>query len=354
MDQFISNLLNAMWFVAIPILVLRAILGLIGKKRDTKHCAGCGYSREGIEDPSACPECGMTGKSVGVHDHIRLQKRYRSRKRVTIDILLIAITSAVSFGIFQVDHFRKDCFYQFMSAVNDNKVDRIESYLYWFPELAQGRFRFDQSITHTGMPLEVACRDNHLAAIKLLLQHGADPNDTNRIPALSHAIKHNNREAVALLLDAGADPERHEMQPLVTALNVAVNAKRSAEIIELLLEHGADPNGSLHKPVPTPLVAATNRSDSAIVTRLLLEAGADPNISSFGSPPLHFAAGRGRHETVRLLLESGADVNLVSPYNETPLDSAIQNLDEGPNANQIIELLKSKGAKTFADIKQSP
>jgi ankyrin repeat protein len=56
--------------------------------------------------------------------------------------------------------------------------------------------------------LLIAATNGHIAMVRLLLEHGADPNLRNYdgVTALHNAVYENQLDIVALLLEAGADP----------------------------------------------------------------------------------------------------------------------------------------------------
>ncbi len=93
--------------------------------------------------------------------------------------------------------------------------------------------------------LHLAAEHHHVAIMKYLLEHGADPNLENghcdSCPLLK-VIGHrdDNPAAVTLLLDHGADPNRAEHN-CELPLNVAV-IMGHAKTVELLLARGADPS----------------------------------------------------------------------------------------------------------------
>ncbi|KAF4823947.1 Ankyrin repeat and KH domain-containing protein 1 [Colletotrichum tropicale] len=112
-------------------------------------------------------------------------------------------------------------------------------------------------------PLIIASGKGDLEAMKLLLEHGADPNAIRyhqhstrqsisiSTPLLS-ALERGNVEAARLLLEHGADPNlkaqsrprtRTDSRPLLQAIRCERN---DTEMVELLLDYGANPydNGS--------------------------------------------------------------------------------------------------------------
>ncbi len=173
--------------------------------------------------------------------------------------------------------------------------------------------------------------------VKLLLEHGANPNATSSyfgsFYALHAAAQEGRLENIRLLLAAGANVNQFNDEPTcVTALHVAAE-----NAVSFLLEAGADVNAAASEGV-TPLHAAAYRGELDIA-RMLLEAGAQvdailrvdeesdvhddamcfrlPNGDEsayycdeyvpIGSTPLHLAALQGYLPIVELLLEHGAN-----------------------------------------------
>ena len=120
-----------------------------------------------------------------------------------------------------------------------------------------------------------ACFYGHLEVVKILLFHGADPNE----------------ECLGLSVLEKASWEGH------------------IEIVKLLLENGADPNWN--KRGRSVLEKASWEGHIEIV-KLLLENGADPNWNKRGRSVLDEASWKGHIEIVRLLLENGAKMSTHS------------------------------------------
>ena len=86
----------------------------------------------------------------------------------------------------------------------------------------------NDSLYHSVEPADDAC-------LRLLLERHATVNGTN---ALHHALDYERLEPVRLLLEHGGDPNESSDWP---ALHHAVLRGRSPEFVRLLVEHGADP-----------------------------------------------------------------------------------------------------------------
>jgi ankyrin repeat protein len=201
-----------------------------------------------------------------------------------------------------------------------------------------------------------------LDGARWLLEHGADPNHRDRgwLP-LHHALARDNRLAIiALLLDHGADPT-----VVKDGLSAAARAAREgrSDVLDLFEQrgipvvlHGAD-----------RLIAACARGDGAAAraiaagepglvgdvlamggallarfagtgnppgVRALLDLGVpvtEPFVAGdgyWGIPPgslaIHVAAWRGQSAVVRLLLERGSPVDVPDANARTPLGLAVR------------------------------
>jgi ankyrin repeat protein len=226
-------------------------------------------------------------------------------------------------------------------------------------------------------------------AVRLFLDHGADPN--YRIPWLDnrthlHKAIEGGRSAAVIqaLLDAGADTLARDAQGL-TPCQYAVRYGRD-EIAALLEKRGrceaTDEDRLLgrtvrgqviEKPVAIPpdLLCDAARRDDVRAIEALLAAGADIgacNTGEYGTPPLHWAAWRGRLAAVRTLVEHGADIHQPNCYGGAALGTAIHGSwncfdpDGGPAMRlpeeafagpyaEIVEYLIGKGAKLPGSIR---
>jgi len=201
-----------------------------------------------------------------------------------------------------------------------------------------------QAVAHESLdvPLVRAASHTKLAALRELIEHGADP-----AAGLRQAVDTGDLAATKSLLLVGTDPHGvgtgagfRTYSPLLRAV-----FERRGDIVEELLLAGADPNdggeigqapfdlaitavaarnptdrlSGLDTAVMTfpgnlpPLVAAAANGDALMVDRLLL-AGADPNRIGFDRfAPLHGAVLGGDVVIVKRLLDAGADTTPVLP-----------------------------------------
>ena len=239
-------------------------------------------------------------------------------------------------------------------------------------------------------PLMFAVRAGHLEATQVLLDAGADVNDTvsDGQSALVVAAANANWELGAYLIDRGADVTLAGAG--WNALHQAVRTRRmnlffgapgpfaagtidSAAFLRKLLETGVDVNARMtrngmrdgqrnrfNRLGATAFMLAAKVTDVEAM-RLLLEHGADPNIpTADGHTPLMVAAGlaiwnpgedggsfTGQEaevlEAVRICVEAGNDVNGGNYRNETPLHGVAFR-----GINAVVDYLLEQGADPTA------
>ena len=184
-------------------------------------------------------------------------------------------------------------------------------------------------------------------AVERWLALGVNPDrfalDRGALP-LHWAARQQDTEIVRLLLEHGADPNARTEGGERTALHFGVG---SIEVARLLLQHGAQVDARevvLWRPLSsgrTPLHMAMGYGVDDVAL-LLLDQGADPRaVDGSDRTPLHGAASRGMIRTVRALLDAGVDINAQDDEGNTPLHSAARG-SQGPTA----ELLLAHGANT--------
>ena len=110
-------------------------------------------------------------------------------------------------------------------------------------------------------------------------------------------------------------------------------------MIEFLLEHGVNANAPDDRG-QTPLIRAVQRNQPAAIPALLAN-GANVNQRTWQErqTALHFAALRGRAETIKLLLAGGADTELRDHKGQRAIDLASR------HGHKAIVSLLASGAK---------
>ena len=231
--------------------------------------------------------------------------------------------------------------------------------------------------------LTFAAREGDIASARLLLDAGADINQTTEYgwtPLLT-AVNNRNYRLAKLLLDRGANPNlanKGGWTPLYLAVDnrnieggdypVPKPDLDHLELIEALLVKGANPNlrvkdNTLTRTIftmqwffedgATPFIRAAQSSDTDLMT-LLLKHGADPKaVTANGDSPLTVAGGIGWVDgvtyerspaqnlaAVKMLLDLGLDPNHANNEGRTALMGAA--LKGRPD---VIQLLVERGAK---------
>ncbi|MBY0508284.1 MAG: ankyrin repeat domain-containing protein [Bryobacteraceae bacterium] len=177
-----------------------------------------------------------------------------------------------------------------------------------------------------------------LAAVKLLLESGAEVNATNqrRSTALHWALP--DEAKVRLLVAHGAklNALTSDGRSLVYQAASMANA---TPLLRYLLEQGVAADGKTANG-GTPLMVAARRADLSAM-RALLEKNANVNAkNAAGGTALMAAAATGNPAAVRLLLEKGAAVNERTKRNETALADAATAGNE-----ETVKLLLDAGAE---------
>jgi ankyrin repeat protein len=231
--------------------------------------------------------------------------------------------------------------------------------------------------------LVFSAREGDLESAKLLLDAGADVNQTTeyRWTPLLTSTNNRNYKLATYLIERGADvnlANRGGWTPLYLATDnrnieggdypVPKPDMDHLEFVKILLEHGANPNArvrdnTLSRTIftmqwffelgATPFVRAAQSSDLELM-KLLLTYRADPKIpTDYGDTPLTAAAGIGwvegvtyersareNVEAVRMLLDLGLDANEANNDGRTPLMGAALK-----GRNEVVQLLVDRGAR---------
>jgi ankyrin repeat protein len=250
-------------------------------------------------------------------------------------------------------------------------------------------------------PLSYAAREGHLHIVRLLLEHGADPNTPEDLAAdgraLFDACCANHLEVAELLLQHGANPNAGvDSSGCCLTIGAVYHGQRAKPLQRLLRRHGAytppyamsaqqmkqairDRHEVLHDPeflgnlmrkrnlklldlyldsdptVPERLdcrSVGTEPGSSALIRRLL-KRGLDPYRPDWlGKTFLHACAETGARSVAAVFLDAGADINARDfEFQGTPLAAAVRAYSEGDpkhakRKRRMIEFLLQRGAAT--------
>jgi ankyrin repeat protein len=275
----------------------------------------------------------------------------------------------------------RGAYYDLATAAKLGDVKRIGELLDERPERVNELPTYSY---YTGVPLRNAAGAGHVAAVKLLLERGANPNQPEpgiapRGGALHAAIGGRHLEVVKLLLEHGADPNA-EVESSGNCLFMARHVGAGKEMTELLVAHGAvmgahladleTLGAMLHA---NPELEVGERFDSPEMLRLIVRYQPDllsrrPDPTPWWShavPPtpelfraaltlgldvrranwlgitlLHRIAVKGTVEVAEIAVEQGADLNAAeTEWSSTPLGWAAR---EG--RLEMVEWLLERGA----------
>ncbi|MDP1572222.1 MAG: ankyrin repeat domain-containing protein [Vicinamibacterales bacterium] len=163
-------------------------------------------------------------------------------------------------------------------------------------------------------PVADAAMRGDLAAVRTLLQEGADVNASHGdgMSALHWAAERGNAALIEMLVYAGANPHAETRIGQYTPLHLAGRAGQ-APAVAALIKAGAKVDATTTTSGVTPLHLAA-AAGSAESVRLLAEKGADVNApeSNWGQTPLIFAAAQNRTEAIKALLALGAKPDVTT------------------------------------------
>ena len=167
--------------------------------------------------------------------------------------------------------------------------------------------------------LTLACVNDHVNIVELLLNAGASPNVKRGNNGQTGLILVSNKgyfEIAKLLLLKGADPSITDINQNTALHYSIVNGYQNITV--LLLENNANPNALNYEQL-TPLVLASKIGCYDIV-KLLLDRGADANISdNDGWTCIMYASQFGHEDIVKLYIDHNFDLSATDKFGRTVL-----------------------------------
>ena len=188
--------------------------------------------------------------------------------------------------------------------------------------------------------------------VKLLLEHGADPNlqDVYEYTALMYSSQDSNtvsnNETVKLLLDHNADPNMENVVGWTALMYSCCNTTTTSNIetVKLLLDYKSDTTLQNNCDGYTALMIScsnSNTSSNNETVKLILNNTEDINILNYYQENALMLACLNKNsniETVKILLENGADLNIQDKYGFTTLMKSCRKSNKNYN-EELIRLL---------------
>jgi ankyrin repeat protein len=281
----------------------------------------------------------------------RLQEPRRADPKAKLATALLAVARDHGFSSWralkaEVEQRQTQNVARFFGACAQGDVEALRGLLARDPSLVRVSNPGAHYQGWTG--LHTAAKSGHADTVRLLLEHGADPNAReagDNTYALHWAAAGGRLETVRALLDAGGDVhgmgDVHELGVIGWATFYHAPGDDSTEmpvsrrdLVYLLLERGARHH----------IFSAMSVGDLDLIRTLVEQnpEALDRRMSRFeqGQTPLHFAMSRKRYDILDLLIEVGADLEAEDQSGQTALAVAMLRGDR-----EAMSRLHAAGAK---------
>ena len=192
-------------------------------------------------------------------------------------------------------------------------------------------------------PLHYACfsdpsQDSVVTLTQHLIEQGSDVNvqGYNGMTPLHRAAQLNNLKIVKLLLEHGANPNIYDTYdgPVGpgyisgSVLDVAINYGRGEEVAKFLVENGVTINRRDHFGNTELHLAALNGYTS--LANCLIAHGAEIDaVNNYHHTPLYYAANHSYRNTVDALIAAGANKNTIVEMNYGKAPQLIEKMKDG-------------------------